>query len=299
MTVSELTRILDQSQPRVSRHLKLMCDAGLLERFKEGIWAFYRLADERAGIGGALARELVAMADYDDPMFERDRAVLHAIKRARADAAASYFRSNAANWDKVRALHVDEGEVEAALLDALPPGSVRDLLDIGTGTGRILELFGASVARGIGIDLSREMLAVARSNLDDAGLRNCRVRHGDMYELPLEDGCFDAVTVHLVLHYADDPGRTIAEAARVTRPEGHVVIVDFAPHGLDQLREDHAHRRLGFSDEEVEEWCGAAGLAPDTVIRLPGEPLTVNLWKLSKLPGREIALDYREEIGAL
>lgn len=279
-TVSDLVHILGQSQPRVSRHLKLMCDAGLLDRFREGSWAFYRLADD-ATAGGQLARRLVALIPAGDAQVALDRKRLVAIKEARAAAAEAYFRANAAQWDRIRSLHIDEREVERALRAAVPE-EVGTLLDVGTGTGRMLQLFADRIERGVGVDLSRDMLAVARANLELAGLRHCHVRQGDMYRLPMADGFADAVIVHQVLHYADRPGAMIAEAARVLRPGGVLVIADFAPHALEALRDEHAHRRLGFADREVSDWCRAVGLEPGTVRHLPGEPLTVTIWRAER-----------------
>lgn len=281
MTVSELTRILGQSQPRVSRHLKLLCDAGLIERRPEGSWVFHRLADD--GEGGALGRRIAALVPDDDAQVALDRKRLAEIKQARALRAADYFRANAAAWDSIRSLHVDDAEVERALAQAVP-AAADELLDIGTGTGRMLQLFGDRVARGLGIDTSRDMLAVARANLEAAGLRNCQVRQGDMYGLPLADAGFDIVTIHQVLHYADRPAAVIAEAARVLRPGGRLVIADFAPHDLEHLRDEAAHHRLGFDDAEVAEWCLGAGLRPGPVHRLPGDPLTVVIWRADRPP---------------
>lgn len=276
LTVSELTEILGQSQPRVSRHLKLLCEAGLLDRFREGTWVFYRLAQRAKG--GILARLLLGLVPEGDATLALDCERLAAIKRQRAAQAAEYFRANAAQWDRIRSLYVDEEEVEAALLQLLPADGVRDLLDIGTGTGRMLEIFGPRVERAVGVDLSREMLAVARVNLERADLRNCSIRHADMYQLPLAGAAFDAVVVHQVLHYAERPPQVIAEAARVLRPGGVLVVVDFAPHDLEFLRREQAHRRLGFADTEVVAWFVAAGLEPGSVRHLPGNPLTIALW---------------------
>jgi SAM-dependent methyltransferase len=276
LTVSELTAILGQSQPRVSRHLKLLCDAGLLDRLREGSWVFYRLA--RRASNGELARLLAGLVPEDDPILALDRERLDQIKRARAEAAAAYFGANAAQWGRIRSLYVDEVEVERALLDLLPEGRVRDLLDIGTGTGRMLEIMAPRVEHAIGVDASREMLSVARVNLERAGLRNCLVRQGDMYQLPLAGASFDAIIIHQVLHYADRPAEAIHEAARVLRPGGRLAIVDFAPHELEFLRTDHAHRRLGFADAEILDWCRAAGLEPGRARHLAGAPLTVAIW---------------------
>jgi ubiquinone/menaquinone biosynthesis C-methylase UbiE len=272
LTVSDLVQVLGQSQPRVSRHLKLLCDAGILDRFREGNWVFYRLAQT------PVARLLAGLVPENDPTVALDAERLAAIKRARAEAASAYFRANAARWSEIRSLHVDEREVEAALVRLLPDHGVRDLLDIGTGTGRMLELFGARVQQAVGVDLSREMLAVARVNLERAGLRNGSVRQADMYQLPFPGGSFDAVIIHQVLHYAERPAEAIAEAARVLRPGGHLLVIDFLPHQLEQLRSEHAHRRLGFADEEVRGWLESAGVAAVTPVHLPGQPLTVAIW---------------------
>ncbi len=281
-TVSELTRILGQGQPRVSRHLKLLVEARLLERFREGTAAFYRLAQD--GGCAELAQELVDMIPADDGTLALDRQRLRSIKAARAEAAAAYFRKNAARWDEIRQLYVDESEVERVLLDLLPAKGGRDLLDVGTGTGRVLELVKDRVDRALGIDLSREMLAVARANLDRARLRNCQVRHGDMYKLPVPSASYDFVTFHQVLHYADDPAAAITEAARVLRPGGRLVIVDFAPHELEFLRVERAHQRLGFSDAEVRGWCVVVGLVPAQMVTLRGDPLTVAIWAADRPP---------------
>jgi ArsR family transcriptional regulator len=282
LTVTELTQILGQSQPRVSRHLKLLCEAGLLERLREGSWVFYRLSGGSAA--SAIAGHLVAACDVADPILALDVQRLGAIKRQRAERAAAYFSDNAAEWSRIRSLYVDEREVEAALLDIVARSGVRELLDIGTGTGRIVEVLAPTVETALGIDQSRAMLAVARDCLERAGLTNARVRLGDMYQLAVPDASFDAVVIHQVLHYADRPAAAIAEAARVLRPEGVLILVDFAPHALEFLRDEQAHRRLGFADGEIAEWCRAAGLDPGRPRHLAGDPLTVVLWTARRAP---------------
>lgn len=280
LTVSELTHILGQSQPRVSRHLKLLCEAGLLDRFPEGAWVFYRVAAR--GPGAELARHLLDLLPGGDPALALDQQRLDAIRAARGAKAQAYFTENASRWGEIRSLHIDDREVEKAMVAAFAGRRVRELVDMGTGTGRVLEVLAPYVERGIGIDLSREMLAVARANLETAGLRHCMVRQGDITQLPLAAGSADAVTIHQVLHYAADPAAVVAEGARVLKPGGLLVAVDFAPHDLEVLRDQHAHRRLGFADEEVAGWLRAAGLHPEAPIRLPGKPLTVVLWRATR-----------------
>jgi ArsR family transcriptional regulator len=281
-TVSELTQIVGQSQPRVSRHLKQLSDAGLLQRLPEGSWVFYRLAGETPA--GQLARHIVGQLPGTGTTIEQDRERLAAVRRARAAAAQGYFNANAGRWDEIRSMQVDDGLVEGRLLSMLPPDGLSALLDVGTGTGRILELYGERGVAGVGVDLSHEMLSVARANLSRSGLANVYVRHADMYRLPWPAPAFDAVTFHQVLHFADDPAAAIAEAARVVRPGGRVVIVDFAPHDVEALRTDHAHRRLGFADGEVNDWLVEAGLEPGAPATLPGNRLTVALWQ-ARRPG--------------
>lgn len=279
-TVSELVEVLGQTQPRVSRHLKLLCDAGLLQRLPEGNRVYYRrTADQSKGLR-AIADSVLSALPRNDADLSLDRMRLGEMRQRRSAAAAEYFRKNAANWDQIRSLYVDETEVELAVVDMLPEGRDLELVDIGTGTGRILELLNPRVRHGIGVDQSREMLTVARARLDQAGLTNVHVRHGDMYRTPFPDGTADVITVHQVLRYAENPAQVIAEAKRILRPVGRLIIADFAPHSLEQLRHQHSHRRLGFSDAEIAEWAEDAGLTLARVRHLEGDPLTVAVWAL-------------------
>lgn len=243
---------------------------------------FYRLA--MGGAGAVLVRQILAVMSPDDPVLARDNDRLAGIRQVRGRAAAAYFRTNAARWAELRSLHIDEREVEAVLLAVLGDHPIGDVLDVGTGTGRILEILGPLARSAEGLDASREMLSVARSRIEAAGLSNCLVRQGDMYHLPYDNGAFDLVTIHQVLHFSDDPGRAISEAARVLRPAGRLAIVDFAPHCLESLRDEHNHRRLGFAEDEVAAWCVQAGLTLRLIRSLPGEPLTVTLWLAERCP---------------
>ena len=258
LTVTELTEILRQSQPRISRHLRLLAESRLVVRFREGSWAFFRLPEH--GDKAELARTLAALLDPDDRVMARDRERLAAVRAARATAAQAYFREHAAEWHRIRRLHAADAAVEAEIQQALADRPFRSLLDLGTGTGRMLELLGPGLERGLGIDLSLDMLALARARLDRAGLRHCSVRHGDIYDLALPRDSFDVVIVHQVLHYLDDGARALREAARVLRPQGRLLVIDFAPHELEFLRDEHAHRRLGFAEETVSQWLEQAGL---------------------------------------
>jgi ubiquinone/menaquinone biosynthesis C-methylase UbiE len=278
LAVSEIVQILGQSQPRVSRHLKLLAEAGLIDRLPEGQWVFYRLAERDTDVG----RLLAALVPAGDAQIAADAARLKAVKRDRAAAAEAYFKANAPSWDRIRSLYVDDREVEAALARLLPEDGIESLLDIGTGTGRVLELLAPRIERGVGVDASRDMLAFARARLATPQLSHCHVRQGDMYALPMADAAYEAVTLHLVLHYADRPAAAIAEAARVLKPGGRLIVADFAPHQEESLRTEHAHRRLGFSDAEIAEWFAAAGLTLEQTVALKGNPLTVKLWAADK-----------------
>ena len=296
LTVSDLTEILRQSQPRLSRHLRLLTEAGLVDRFREGSWAFFRLG-ERGGTA-KLARALIGRLKIDDAIVLRDRERLAAVRTSRAAAAQNYFRRHAAEWDRIRRLHVADAAVESAIRTALADKPIRSLLDLGTGTGRMLELFGADIERGLGLDLSLDMLALARARLDRAGLKHCSVRHGDIYDLALPRDSFDVVIIHQVLHFLDDSARAIAEAARVLRPGGRLLVVDFAPHDLEFLREEHAHRRLGFSAETVTGWLESAGLDVLRQETLPPGPqgkIAVSLW-LARDPRIVLAVPASREV---
>ena len=282
LTVSELIEIVGQSQPRVSRHLKLLGEAGLVERFKEGSWVFCRAADR--GTGAELGAAIAALADPVSQ--EADKARLAHVRQARANAAAAYFKSNAAEWERIRALHAPEKDVEDAIARHLTSSGIENFLDAGTGTGRMLELIAPHAKRAVGIDVSPDMLAIARDRLLRADIHNAQVRLGDTYRLPFSNGApgtgFDVVLFHQVLHYLDDPGAAVAEAARVMAPGGRLLIADFASHKEEFLRDEFAHRRLGFSDREVENWFAAAGLVhagSETIApQGAGEKLTVKLW---------------------
>ncbi|BAF90337.1 regulatory protein [Azorhizobium caulinodans ORS 571] len=261
LTVSDLTDIMGQSQPRISRHLKLLAEAGLVERHREASWVFYRRATE--GPGSVLAARLLDLLAPGDDVLQRDRERLSDVRAARAAAAQAYFRAHADEWDRIRGLHVPEADVEAAVRDILAGQHMESLLDLGTGTGRMLEVFGPDIERGLGLDLSPDMLAIARANLERAGLRHCSVRQGDIFNLALPRESFDVVIIHQVLHFIDDGARAVREAARMVKPGGRLLVVDFAPHDLEFLREAHAHRRLGFSPETVAGWMAQAGLEPE------------------------------------
>ncbi|MGH6769049.1 MAG: ArsR/SmtB family transcription factor [Xanthobacteraceae bacterium] len=296
LTVSDLTDILRQSQPRISRHLRLLAEGGLVERFREGSWAFFRLGER--GSSAPFVREVIAHLDPADATIARDRERLAAVRAARAATAQKYFARHAVEWDRIRKLHVADESVEAAIHAALADRPFRSLLDLGTGTGRMLELFGPDIERGLGLDMSLDMLALARARLDRAGLRHCSVRQGDIYDLSLPKDSFDVVIVHQVLHFLDDGARAIAEAARVLRPSGRLLVVDFAPHDLEFLRDEHAHRRLGFAPDIVAGWMTTAGLdlvRQDTLAADRGSEgkIAVSLW-LGRDPRIAIAGQERE-----
>jgi ArsR family transcriptional regulator len=287
LAVLELCRILGQSQPRVSRHLKLLAEAGLVERFPDGAWVFYRLAAGAAARG--LVDQALALVGAEDPILSRDAERLAGVGAERAAQAAAYFADNAERWDEMRSLHTAEAAVEAAILEAAGEGPYQRLVDLGSGTGRMLTLLGERARSAIGLDLSGRMLNIARTHVADAGLAACELRHGDILGTGLRDGCADLVVVHQVLHYLGDPAAAAAEAARLVAPGGRLLIIDFAPHELEFLRAEHRHRRLGFSDLEIERWLGAAGLSATNVRSLPPAAdggLTVKIWSASREAGR-------------
>jgi ArsR family transcriptional regulator len=288
LAVLELCGVLDQSQPRVSRHLKLLAEAGLVERFPDGAWVFYRLTG--AGQAGELVREVLQRTDPADPVLTRDAERLSAVFAERGAAASDYFARNAARWDEIRSLYVAEGDVEAAILKAAGPGPYRKLVDLGSGTGRMLTLLGPQAQSALGLDLSQQMLNIARGHVGTAGLKACELRHGDIFGTRLPDGDADLVVVHQVLHYLADPAAAVKEAARITAAGGKLIIVDFAPHKLEFLREQHQHRRLGFSDAEIRRWLAEGGLngfAAETLRPVKAGGLTVKIWTATRAAQRQ------------
>ncbi|HSR01109.1 MAG TPA: metalloregulator ArsR/SmtB family transcription factor [Sphingomicrobium sp.] len=285
LSVGELAQVLGQSQPRVSRHLKILADAGVLERRKEGSWVFLTLAE--ASRVEPMFMLVDAWADRaTQALFAADAARTETIRSERAEAANRYFAGHAELWDQIRSLHVAESEVERAIDAALGKRSLGRLVDIGTGTGRMIELFGPRATQAIGIDRSSDMLRVARVKLEAAGIASS-LRQGDMYALPLADQSADTIVIHQVLHYAHSPAAAIAEAARVLAPGGTLLVVDFAAHEREELRASDAHIRLGFEDEVMAGWFSSAGLQVDQVRHLKGGELTVTLWRGIKAALRE------------
>ena len=289
LSVMELSRVLDQSQPRVSHHLKLMTDAGLIERFPDGARVYYRLSHD------AQARRLIdtVLDILADDAGEADHRRLDEVRRDREEHAARYFEQVAPQWDKLRSLYVSESAVEAALERAIGSGPFERVVDLGTGSGRMLTLFGRRAKMSVGLDLSQNMLNIARANASKAGLDKVELRHGDIFATRLPAESADLVIGHQVLHYLADPAAAAAEAARLVMPGGRLVIVDFAPHAFEHMREAHQHRRLGFADSEIAGWLTEAGLKTSAPIALPpeSEGLTVTIWiaERERLAQRSVA----------
>jgi ArsR family transcriptional regulator len=285
LSVSEITAILGQSQPRVSRHLKILADAGLIERHREGSWMFYRIAShaEKDGAPQAALEAVTRMAAAGDRIIARDKERFMQSRQARAAQAAAYFQANAKEWNSIRRYHLPESDIEAHIVALAGDEPVALFVDLGTGTGRMLEIFADKYKAGVGYDLSHEMLAIARTHLENAGVAHAQVRHGDLFSLPLESETADIVCLHQVLHFLAAPEAAVREAARLLKPGGRLIISDFAPHDLEVLREEHAHRRLGFSDDEVGAWCAASSLKLEKVETLSpalgdAKKLTVKNW---------------------
>lgn len=278
LSVGELAQVLGQSQPRVSRHIRILADAGLTTRRREGSWVFLTLADDPR-----IAPLLTAIADAGGAWIEEDRARLEAVRADRTEAAERYFAAHADDWDAIRSLHVPESRVEAAMAELLDDAPIGRLVDLGTGTGRMLELFGTRASRAIGVDRSPEMLRLARAKLAQS-VPSAELRQGDLAALPLGEAIADTIILHQVLHFLAQPAGAIAEAARLLAAGGRMLIVDFAPHEREELRTRDAHARLGFSDEQIAGWLAAAGLDLVRTAELEGGELTVKLW-LGERPG--------------
>ncbi|MGE0141427.1 MAG: ArsR/SmtB family transcription factor [Ilumatobacteraceae bacterium] len=282
LTVTDITDILGSSQPGISRHLRLLSDAGVVEKHREGTWMFFDLVS--SGPIGQLLDEVLGAIDPHDSVMAADLDRLAIVRGRRGAAAQEYFARIASRWDEERSLHAPDETVEEAILDVIGNGPLGAVLDVGTGTGRILQVVGPRASRAVGLDNSHSMLAVARANLERAEIRGIELRQGDVYSPPFAAASFDLVVIHQVLHFLDDPARATREAARLLKPGGKLVIVDFAPHSLEFLRTDHAHLRLGFRADTVAGWLEHASLEVATIRTIDpptagaGERLTVTLW---------------------
>ncbi|MBO6944933.1 metalloregulator ArsR/SmtB family transcription factor [Altererythrobacter sp.] len=283
LAVGELAQVLEQSQPRVSRHVGILCDAGLAERRREGSWVFLHtpsVAEDNALLDAII--QLLATAEREDAGFARqcleDRRQLAAIRAAREETAQAYFTRHAGEWDELRQLHSSDAQVEKALVDALADANLGDLLDIGTGTGRIAELLSEGASKVTALDKSLEMLKLARAKLQHLPAGKAELVPGDFTDLPFAEAQFDTVVLHQVLHFAQEPELVLQEAARVTRPGGRIAIVDFAAHNHEELRTRYAHTRLGFADNQIKQMLRDAGYTAKTPVALEGGELVVKIW---------------------
>jgi ArsR family transcriptional regulator len=291
LTVTDLTEILGQSQPRVSRHLRVLVDAGLVTKHREGTWAFFRLVDDLDH--GALIAAALTAVDVADPVVSADLERLDTVRARRADAASEYFERIAPIWDEERSLHAAASTVEAAILDVVGERRIGKVLDVGTGTGRMLQLLADRADRAVGLDASHSMLSVARANLERLGVQGWELRQGDVHSPPLERATFDLVVIHQVLHYLDDPARALAEVAQLVAPGGRLLVVDFAPHRHDFLRAA-AHRRLGFTHDQLRDWFDQVGFDCSTIVDVDppagDDGLTVTVWlAVNRRTMREVA----------
>ncbi len=279
LTVTDLTEILGQSQPRVSRHLRVLVDAGLVAKHREGTWVFFRAVD--TGAGAALVAAALDVADDGDSVLAADLVRLDAVRTRRADTASEYFEQIASIWDEERSLHAAAGTVEAAIVEVVGDRPLGRVLDVGTGTGRMLQLFAPRADRAVGLDTSHSMLSVARANLERLGLQGWELRQGDVHSPPLERSSFDLVVIHQVLHYLEDPVRALCEAAQLVAPDGRMLVVDFAPHRHDFLRAA-AHRRLGFTHDQLRQWFDLSGFDCQRIVDIDppdgDDGLTVTVW---------------------
>ncbi|ACT58073.1 ArsR/SmtB family transcription factor [Hirschia baltica] len=289
LSVGELAQVLGQSQPRLSRHMKFLTSAGLVERMPEGAWVFYKLP--RKGVGRDLVDSILKLIDLEGDGLQRDFVRLEEIRAARQKEAGEFFERSAKEWDAIRALHYPEADIEAAVLDEIGQGPFEHIIDMGTGTGRMLSLIAPFAKSADGIDLSHQMLTIARSNLSDEKFSHVDVRHGDATQTAFNNNSADLVIIHQVLHFLDEPERAIQEASRLLMPNGLLLVVDFAPHDLEYLRRDQAHRHLGFSDDYFADWCEGAGLivgptrrfdAPTTTLKQEQAGIAVNIWTANK-----------------
>ena len=282
LSVGELAQILGQSQPRLSRHMKFLTSVGLVERMPEGAWVFYRLAPD--GPARQLCEAILSQLDRKDSIITRDLMQLEDVRHTRREEAQHFFEQAAHEWDAIRALHYPEADIEAAIVEMAGQTRLGRVVDVGTGTGRMLMLFSDFAETVEGIDLSHQMLNVARANLNAAEKTNAVVRHGDANALPWDHSSADIVILHQVLHFLEEPGRAVLEAARVLTSDGRLIVVDFAPHDLEHLRREQSHRHLGISEAYFADLCDRAGLVVHQTRKFeaPENGIAVTIWVAGK-----------------
>lgn len=282
LTVSELTQVLELSQPRITQYVQTLEAAGIVERLREGAWVFSRLRRGQEGLAALVASALAAIP-ADDAQVAADAARLDAVLADRAEEAARFFADVANDRGQLGDEYLPRGDIEAAMRDLVGTGPYRNLVDLGTGTARVLTLLADRVERGTGLDNSHDMLRVARHRLGAEGLEHLDVRAGDIHAAPMEAGSADLVTLHQVLHYLDDPSLAVAEAARLLMPGGALLVVDFAAHDREEFRELYSHRRLGVAEADIRADVARAGLAlADTRTVRAGDRPDVRLWLARK-----------------
>jgi len=296
LTVSELVSILNLSQPRVTQYIKSLESAGIIERLREGSWVFSRLKRGNVGISALVSTTLAALPQ-DDPTLKADQRRLNDVRAERSKIAEAFFADVANDRGQLGNEYLPQSDIEKALLDTAGDADFDYMADLGTGTGRMLELFASRAKGGAGIDTNVEMLTVARHKLASTDFSHMSVQQGDLHATPLGTGIADLVTIHQVLHYLDDPLEAIREASRLLKSGGTFLIVDFEAHQFEAFREKYAHRRLGFSDQDITTWLDAADMSLGSVqnIGRGDESLpAVKIWRAKRKPRRNTRLQERQ-----
>ena len=270
LTVSELMRIVGQSQPRVSRHLKLLQDAGVLESFREQHWVFYRVAQNSPS--QQLVSDLLQHLPADDDLMDFDQTRLNELRDARAKLSEEFVETEVPDWLRLHEYHGDELRFGDAVRDALAGREVGHLLDIATGTGRMLKIAGPLAESGVGIDLSKKMVMVARNALAEADLPHLTVRQEDMYQMRFPARHFDTVTIDQVLYFASNPDALIREATRVLKPSGRLLLVAFT-----EAANAKTPPAVSIAISDIRSWLEDAGLKIVTTNVLPGDVLDISL----------------------
>lgn len=266
-TVQELTQILDMGQSRISRHLKILSEAGVLSVKRQGTWSYYRVGEDSAffcAIRPAFERELEQL-----PQRREDLAAVALALEARRRRSLEFFDQHARTWDVLSRTLLPVPQYQERLLSLVP--TVDTLLEIGVGTGALLPDLSRRAAKVIGVDHSPAMLDEARRRLDHAGNSAAELRLGEMTHLPLADGGAGCVVANMVLHHAADPQAVLAEITRVLKPGGILVLADLARHEREWAREQLADQWLGFEEEELRGWLQGAGLGSIVIERVAAE----------------------------
>ena len=256
LNVNEIVMVMGMGQPRISRHLKILTDCGLLKSRRDGLWVFYSASkDGRGGNFNEFYYKFIA----GDSELNSDYAAMKGVLEEGSRERTRFFDSIASNWDDIKQSIFGDLNISSEILERIKQCDVA--ADLGCGTGELLPYMKQKAKRVIGVDKSPKMLEEAEHRLASNG-RGIELRIGEIEHLPMRDGEADTAVINMVLHHLPSPDAGIHEAGRVLKSGGSLIIVDLEKHQNEEMRKNYEHRWLGFTRKNIERWLGAGGFLP-------------------------------------